>query len=153
MWGYWVDLLDYMVFHVINYFFFFFFFRKYLGTLPRSMFTLFKAMTNRLDWNNVGNPLSAVHSTEVAMFVLCVCIVFFALTNVVTGVLCLSPNEGVQYERDLVSTEVLANKEMCVERTRELFKSMFARLDTENTGCISMTEFLAVHGPVPRLAG
>ena len=58
------------------------------GSVPRSVYSLFKSITNGTSWELVAEPLGDVHGIWLALFLLYIAFAYFAVLNVVTGVFC-----------------------------------------------------------------
>lgn len=106
---------------------------RYWGSLPRSMYTLFKCMTNGVDWDMVVHPLEWYW---VALFMIYISFAYFAVLNVVTGVFCQSAIESAQHDQDMVIQGQIQNKSWYVQRTKQLFKD----IDIDNSGVITFRQ-------------
>lgn len=110
---------------------------RYWGTLPRSMFTLFKAISGGISWDIVVFPLAEINWVWVGVFTIFIAFAYFAVLNVVTGVFCQSAIETAQQNEDLVIQTQIANKKVYVDRIKRLFKDM----DIDQSGDITIREF------------
>merc|ERR1712224_1013295 len=72
----------------------------YWASLPASMFTLFKAISNGVGWHDVLVPLSRVGWGLEALFSSYIVFAYFAVLNVVTGTFCSSAIEAAQRDPD-----------------------------------------------------
>lgn len=106
---------------------------RYWGTLPRSMFTLFKSISNGVDWDMVVHPLSWYW---VILFILYMALTYFAVLNVVTGVFCQSAIESAQRDQDMVIQGQLFAKQTYIQRT----KTLFSEIDHDGSGTITIRE-------------
>lgn len=107
------------------------------GTLPRSMFTLFKAIAGGVSWHEVVEPLGIIGWVWVGVFVGFIAFTFLAVLNVVTGVFCQSAIESAQQDKDIATMQLMAAKGMYVETVKRLFDDM----DADASGAISIHEF------------
>eukprot|EP00747_Dinoflagellata_sp_TGD_P035946 gnl/TRDRNA2_/TRDRNA2_138181_c0_seq1.p1 gnl/TRDRNA2_/TRDRNA2_138181_c0~~gnl/TRDRNA2_/TRDRNA2_138181_c0_seq1.p1 ORF type:complete len:558 (-),score=78.55 gnl/TRDRNA2_/TRDRNA2_138181_c0_seq1:139-1629(-) len=113
--------------------------QRWWGTLPRSMFTLFKSISGGVDWESAVQPLSQIGwgRVLVAIFAGYIAFLMFAVLNVVTGVFCQSAMESAQHDADMAVQNFLENKRHYVEHLGTLFKN----IDDDNSGTISLKEF------------
>jgi len=95
---------------------------KYWGTLPRTMYTLYKAVTGGVDWEIVALPLSDVHWLGVCVFLFFLSFVLFAVMNTVTGVFCQKAIEAAQSDHDSAIRNEIRQKVLYTAKTKELFK-------------------------------
>jgi len=114
---------------------------KWWGSLPESMFTLFKSITGGVDWDNCVRALEGVHIMWVCLYVFFISITFFAVLNVVTGVFCNSAIEGAKYDRDLLMHDLVENKNTYVDKIRDVFVSIYEKIDEDKSGAITLEEF------------
>merc|ERR1712039_595881 len=115
--------------------------KAYYGTLSRSICTLFMAVSEGKSWGQmVFGPLSQIGHVWVALFLIYIAFVYFAVLNVVTGVFCQNALESAQQDLDMVLHSQLKAKNSYVERLQILFSSM----DTDKSGELSPKE-LAEH--------
>lgn len=112
---------------------------KYWARLPRSMFTLFKAITGGISWDEVVDPLSDVGEAWVMLFVGFVAFATFAVLNVVTGVFCQSAIESANHDQEMMIQTMMANKKNYIERIQKLFK----QVDDDGSGFITISELEA----------
>mmetsp|Transcript_4762 Transcript_4762/g.8624 ORF Transcript_4762/g.8624 Transcript_4762/m.8624 type:complete len:446 (-) Transcript_4762:100-1437(-) len=109
---------------------------KYWSSLPRSMFTLLKSISNGISWEIVVHPLSSIHWFWVMLFNGFIVFVYFCVLNVVTGVFCQSAIESAQHDQEMLIQEQIANKHMYIRKLRELFRD----LDSTDAGWITINE-------------
>lgn len=62
----------------------------YWGSVPRSMYTLYKSVSGGVDWEEVVHPLSDISWVWVFVFNIFLAFTVFAVLNVVVGVFCQS---------------------------------------------------------------
>lgn len=111
------------------------------GTVPRSMLTLFEAITGGVDWDTVVRPLARLSWLWALFFIGYIAFSCFAVLNVMTGVFCQNAMESVQYDREIVTKQLLDSKQTYVHKARDLFAAMFRRIDGDGSGHISLQEF------------
>eukprot|EP00931_Biecheleriopsis_adriatica_P018615 TRINITY_DN12988_c0_g2_i4.p1 TRINITY_DN12988_c0_g2~~TRINITY_DN12988_c0_g2_i4.p1 ORF type:complete len:525 (+),score=92.96 TRINITY_DN12988_c0_g2_i4:98-1576(+) len=109
----------------------------YWSSIPRSMYTLFMAITNGLSWHQAVTPLFSVSWFCVLVFITYIVFTFFAVMNVVTGVFCQSAIEGANADKDVSVMLQLANKQNYVNA----IKTIFQVLDHDDSLEITMDEF------------
>lgn len=109
----------------------------YWSSLPRSMFTLFKAITGGLSWDEVVEPLSDAGELSVALFVVYISFVQLAVLNVLTGVFCQNAIDSAKHDQELVTQAVLSTKEMYIRQVHQIFKD----IDTDQSGTLTIQEF------------
>lgn len=108
----------------------------YFGSIPRSIFTLFKAITGGLDWHILTEVLSDVGWVMVLLFVVYISFTIFAVLNVVTGVFCHSALESAARDQDVMVQAQVADRERYIERAKVLFKDM----DADELGTLTLAE-------------
>jgi len=97
---------------------------RYWGTLPRTMYTLYKAVTGGVDWEIVVNPLADVHWVAVVIFMLFVFLVLFAVMNVLTGVFCQRAIEAAARDRETLVRAEIGEKRLFAKKAKELFNHL-----------------------------
>jgi len=109
------------------------------GTVGRSIFTLFQAISGGVDWGNIVIPLGLVHPMWVAFYLLYFSFTYFAVLNVVTGVFCHTAIESASLDQDMAVQAQMAAKQVYVQR----LQTLFSKINTKNTGKITLDEFEA----------
>lgn len=97
----------------------------YFGTLPRSFYTLFKAMSGGLDWSIPAEALEEVGTGYMAFFLFFMFFIFFIFLNVVTGVFCQIVSDAATKDH---TEQVNSMKDQKREYEREL-RDLFQELD------------------------
>jgi len=110
---------------------------RYWGTLPRSIFTLFKAIASGVSWHEVVEPLAVLHPAWVAFFIVYISFTFFAVLNVITGIFCERAIESVRQDHELVVQQHLLNRALYINTVKRLFKA----IDVDDSNFISYKEF------------
>mmetsp|Transcript_65243 Transcript_65243/g.180970 ORF Transcript_65243/g.180970 Transcript_65243/m.180970 type:complete len:571 (+) Transcript_65243:59-1771(+) len=110
---------------------------RYYGNLPRSVYTLFKAVTGGVDWQEVAVPLGIVSPMWEIVFVIFIAFTQFAVLNVVTGTFCQSAIESANHDKDVMVQAQMASKQRYTEQLQELFET----LDPTNSGRITPSTF------------
>jgi len=109
---------------------------RYWSTVPKSMFTLFKAVSGGVSWDIVVRPLGGIQFLWVICFLLYVTFVYFAVLNVVTGVFCQAAIESANHDQELLIQKELANKQLYVSKVRKLFDD----IDKKGSGLLSLQD-------------
>lgn len=110
--------------------------RRYWGTLPRAMFTLFKSISNGISWDVAVHPLSELGGQWVGVFTCFISFTYFAVLNVVTGIFCQSAIETAQQNEDLMVQAQIAQRELYVKRIQRLFQD----IDEDGSGIVTLHE-------------
>eukprot|EP00931_Biecheleriopsis_adriatica_P114175 TRINITY_DN8966_c0_g1_i1.p1 TRINITY_DN8966_c0_g1~~TRINITY_DN8966_c0_g1_i1.p1 ORF type:complete len:650 (+),score=82.71 TRINITY_DN8966_c0_g1_i1:73-2022(+) len=114
------------------------FLRLYWSSLPRSMFTLFGSLTGGVSWfEPVLALLDASSGLAVAFFIMYICIGYFAVLNVVTGLFCQNAIETAALDKDMAVMEQMSITQAAVKKAHELF----AEIDEDASGYITVHEF------------
>eukprot|EP00927_Polykrikos_kofoidii_P042809 TRINITY_DN36866_c0_g1_i1.p1 TRINITY_DN36866_c0_g1~~TRINITY_DN36866_c0_g1_i1.p1 ORF type:complete len:612 (+),score=73.78 TRINITY_DN36866_c0_g1_i1:51-1886(+) len=110
--------------------------RQFFGTLPRSLFSLFSAMSNGIGWEVVVLPWVHVHWVYTLLFLLYITFSMFGLLNVLASVFVESTMRSAAHHRDLLISDARDRKEAAIEHLRTLF----AHMDTDGTGEVDIVE-------------
>mmetsp|Transcript_70616 Transcript_70616/g.111952 ORF Transcript_70616/g.111952 Transcript_70616/m.111952 type:complete len:257 (+) Transcript_70616:2-772(+) len=94
---------------------------EFWGTLPRSMFTLYKSISSGISWHEVVTPLADVHELLVALFIVFISFTIFAVLNVITGVFCEAAIESARQDHEMMIQQHLAEKELFVAEMYKVF--------------------------------
>jgi hypothetical protein len=111
--------------------------RIYFGSLPRSVFTLYKSIIGGIDWQTAVLPLSDVGWGLVLTFLVYISFVCIAVLNVVQGLFLQSAIEQAQTDQEHTIQLRLQEKQRFCSRLRTLFNE----LDTSGDGAVSLSEF------------
>merc|ERR1712187_486850 len=60
----------------------------FFGSVPASVFTLFKSIAGGISWHEVVQPLEKTGPMQVILFILYIFFTYFAVLNVVTAAFC-----------------------------------------------------------------
>lgn len=109
------------------------------GSLLRSMYSLYLAITAGRGWGELSDLLEGVHPAVMAIFIIYVSVSIFGLMNVVTAVFVESAMASSQHYKDL-----LVQEKMLMDQTRvRHMKEIFRVIDIDGSGSISMEEMQA----------
>merc|ERR1712217_676719 len=106
------------------------------GSLPASMFTLFKSICGGLSWHDCIIPLNDLGLLYVGLFTIFIAFSVFAVMNVVTAVFCQSAIESAQNDRDLVTMDLLKTNDKLYKQ----FVALFGEMDSDGSRSITMNE-------------
>jgi len=109
---------------------------EFWDSLPKSMFTLFKSISNGISWHECVHALHVLGWIWVAAFLVFVSFTYFAVLNVVTGIFCQSAIDTAHNNEDLLVQEQMNQRDALVTRMRKLFKE----LDTDESGSLTILE-------------
>eukprot|EP00931_Biecheleriopsis_adriatica_P068992 TRINITY_DN4287_c0_g1_i2.p1 TRINITY_DN4287_c0_g1~~TRINITY_DN4287_c0_g1_i2.p1 ORF type:complete len:608 (-),score=92.37 TRINITY_DN4287_c0_g1_i2:105-1889(-) len=110
---------------------------RYWFSVPRSVFSLFMALTNGVSWIELAEPLQEMSLAWVFVFVFYLTFSFFAVLNVITGVFCHTAIETANSDKEFAVMLQLANKKNYVEG----IKKIFHEIDGSGTTNINLHEF------------
>jgi len=111
--------------------------RKYWGTVPRSAFSLFCAISNGFSWYDVCTLLAIVSWFNVVIFLGYFIFAYFALLNVMTGVFCQHALDSANLDKEIATTQLLADKSRWVDAVSEVFH----KVDNNKSGSLDLAEF------------
>lgn len=111
--------------------------QHYFGTLPRSIFTLYKAIVGGIDWETACQALSDVSGVCVGVFVFYIAFMYFVVLNVVAGLFLQTSLEHAQSEMHDVVHQVREQRALYTNHIRDIFEI----LDKSKDGFVTMREF------------
>eukprot|EP00913_Durusdinium_trenchii_P031409 g29406.t1 len=100
------------------------------------MLTLFMAISQGLNWEDLVNPLRQVSGLAVVLVMSYITLTIFAILNVVTGVFCNTAIESAGADKDVRTLKQIQAKSQQVE----LLKSVFQEIDFEQVNEISFMD-------------
>mmetsp|Transcript_544 Transcript_544/g.1682 ORF Transcript_544/g.1682 Transcript_544/m.1682 type:complete len:645 (+) Transcript_544:79-2013(+) len=107
--------------------------QTYYGSLAKSAFTLFMAITGGVSWRDVVDPLKYVGWGFTALFIMYVSFCVFSVLNIVTGVFVDGAIQRSAQERELRLEKEKDKKEVYLSMLHDLLNE----IDTDGTGVIS----------------
>lgn len=110
--------------------------QMYYGSLPRSISTLFQAMSAGISWREAFEPLGDVGEFYSVCFMLYMTLSLFGIVNVMTSVFVESTMKSAMAYRDLITTDVERMKKIMAEHLQGVFRS----IDLNKDGSISLEE-------------
>ncbi|CAL1149980.1 unnamed protein product, partial [Cladocopium goreaui] len=122
---------------------------KFFPGLLRTAMTLLQTATGGLSWIEVESALSNISTLLVVTFLLYFSFIYFAVLNVVTGVFCSTAIENASQDAEAqIDEHVRKSKDYSDRLVKVYFDSIdrldaarFEKMDTDNTGTISILEF------------
>lgn len=111
--------------------------QKHFGSVSASMGTLFRSISNGLDWSEAVDTLLPVGDIWIWLFYLYIAFNSFAVLNVMTGVFCHSAIKAAERDHEMVIHSLLQTK----KDFKELVSNLFFRIDDLGLGMITIAEF------------
>jgi len=102
-----------------------------------SMVTLFMAITGGDDWSNLAGSLRETGEGYYFIFLVFVCVLFFAVLNIVTGIFLQNAEKASQHDLANVARENDKRQKLDQRHLKQLFQEM----DKNNSGSINAAEF------------
>ena len=109
---------------------------RWFETVPQSMLTLFRIISDGLDWDTVFNPLQQVSPMAAAFLIFYVIITVFAVVNVVNGVFVNTAVETAMHDKDVASMKQLQLQESIVQTLKQVFEE----IDSNGTCLVSLED-------------
>jgi len=110
--------------------------RKFFGSLPVAVKTLFESISNGNTWGEVLLVIWRVDPAYGMFFFMYISFCVFAVLNVMTGVFCQAAIESAAKDQELIAQALIVDKARDVEQVRSLFKSM----DSNGDGMLDLLE-------------
>jgi len=110
--------------------------RQYYGSVFRSIFTLYKAMSGGADWGDPAQPLSDVGPLYVLLYVCFITFATIAIMNIVTGVFVEVAMTAAQSDRDAM----IQDKAFKQGEYLESLRSIFREIDDDDDGVMTLQE-------------
>jgi len=108
----------------------------FFGSIPRSVYTLYMAMSGGISWGEPGLPLSDAGSFFVIVYISFVTFATFAIVNIVTSVFVEVTVASAQSDREAMTQDAETVKESLTNSMREIF----AEVDGAMDGVITIAE-------------
>lgn len=93
-------------------------------SLDATMLSLFMSIAGGVSWGEVLPALKAINDAWVGLYLFYIAFTYFAVLNVVTGVFCQSAIESAQNDHTTVVHSILKNKELHLNKLRDLFSNL-----------------------------
>eukprot|EP00927_Polykrikos_kofoidii_P006669 TRINITY_DN12699_c0_g1_i3.p1 TRINITY_DN12699_c0_g1~~TRINITY_DN12699_c0_g1_i3.p1 ORF type:complete len:636 (-),score=92.64 TRINITY_DN12699_c0_g1_i3:108-2015(-) len=113
--------------------------RRFFGSLPTTMYTLYKCMTGGLDWGEAADISLTISMADHIVFLGFMFFTFFSVLNIVTGVFVDGAIQHANGDRYLRSIQAEEQQAAYFEDLRDLLLVM----DTDGDGVISLEEWTA----------
>merc|ERR1719296_96705 len=105
-------------------------------SLPKTIYTLFAAVSNGYSWNDVILPLRKLAWFYPSAIMLYIALVIFGVSNVVTSVFVDSAIMTSQFYKELIADEKAHLRDVALKHIADVF----AELDANGSGEISIDE-------------
>jgi len=110
---------------------------KYFGSLGKTLYSLYQAISFGINWGVLVDPLLAADSYfTVALFFIFVGVSIFGALNVVTSIFVDSAMQSTQHYQDLLVHEKIHNVKVYTEHIKKIFR----QIDLDNSGDITFSE-------------
>lgn len=106
------------------------------GNVGRSVFSLFKAISGGVSWEQVVEPLQELHYVWLCFYLVYFAFTYFAVLNVVTGVFCQTAIESATMDQETAAQAHMNAEQQHVRRLHNLFKT----INKSQTGMITLQE-------------
>jgi len=106
------------------------------GSLFKTMYSLFKAMSGGVSWGEIAEPMKRVHWLFFGAILLYMFFTLFSVLNIVTGVFVDEAIQAAQRDR----TVLVEKQKKFHAATTQTLLALLEDIDTDNTGVITMEE-------------
>lgn len=107
------------------------------GSMPATMFTLFKTISGGENWGPVAQPLIYLHPGYASVYIVFISFTVFAVLNVVTGIFVETAMIASQKDMDNVLLEEMASYKDHMNELQNIFRAV----DSDGSGTITWEEF------------
>jgi len=105
----------------------------YFGTMPRALLSLFQATTGGMDWRVLSDLLGKVSTMAVAVFLMYICLMYYAIMNILTGVCVNHATKAADDDVENVIREELYRHNNVVNHLQKIFHNA----DVRGTGTLT----------------
>merc|ERR1712032_249873 len=112
---------------------------EYYGSLARTVYTLYLAISGGFDWNKAATPLLALSWPLGLMFSFYIAFAVLCVLNIITGVFVENATQMTSQDDDMVLMEELETRRTWFEEVKVLFEAA----DTDGSGQLNAEEFSA----------
>lgn len=117
--------------------------KKYWGSIPESMLTLFLVISGGVDWSATLDPLLSIHGVYGAILIFYITTMYFAVLNAITGAFCQAAVHSEMQDKDLQLHDLIESKRTQIVQLATVLDNMFIDLDADNSGEVDVQEFTA----------
>lgn len=110
---------------------------RLFGTVPSSISTLFRSISNGMDWGTAADSLTAIDPIWAQLFNFYIAFISFAVLNVMTGVFCNSAIKAAERDHEMVIHSLLQSR----KEFKDLVSNLFQKIDDLGLGMITISEF------------
>jgi len=95
--------------------------RKYYGSLSRTLYSLYKAITNGESWGGMSELLIRIHSVLGVLFCLYIAVAVLCVLNIITGMFVENAKQMSAQDETQFIVENVASRKARLDEVRELF--------------------------------
>jgi len=106
-------------------------------SLPRIILSLLECITGGEDWSDSYSPLEGVDGGYSLLFLLYICIMVFAVLNVITGVFVEGAISKARSDKELAMQEEMSKNDEIMKQLMQIFK----KIDGDSSGSVDYNEW------------
>jgi hypothetical protein len=110
--------------------------RKHFGSMPQGMLSLFQASTGGIDWQDLSDPLWAVSPFALLAFLGYICMMSYAILNILTGICVNNANRAAEDDFDLSFHAERSKHKNVIQGLKNIFHAG----DTRGEGTVTWTD-------------
>jgi len=110
--------------------------RRRYGTIPRSLYSLYMAISNGIDWGDAVEPLAHINGLFVFVFLAYITITTYGVLNVVTSAFVESALQSSQHHKELLIQQNIDTKAAYAHHLADIFNE----IDSDQSGEVSLAE-------------
>jgi len=110
---------------------------KLYGSVLQTMLTLFSAISGGAEWAIVADPVAKIHPLFIAIWIFFISLMIFGVLNILTGIFVDAALSAAQNDRDSIVEQEIQDKESTINTLKTIFK----KVDSDQSGSITMDEF------------
>jgi len=111
--------------------------RTYLGSMSRTILSLFMSMSGGVDWWTLADILLDIATGYLCLFVFFILFTVLAVLNIITGIFVQEAQHMASKDRDVLKQQEFDENRQLMTSLKQIFHVM----DENNTGCVSLGEF------------
>merc|ERR1740138_1382329 len=108
----------------------------HFGTLPRTLLVLFQSTSGGIDWASLTEMLGRVSWACVTLFIVYMCLVMYAIMNILTGVCVNQATRAADDDVEFVIQDALERQSGVINSLQKLFHDA----DVEGTGALTWSQ-------------
>lgn len=94
---------------------------KYYGSVANTLFSMYQAVTNGIDWGNMADPLLEVHPLLCVLFSFYIAVVVICILNMITGLYVENAKRLTQHDETQVLMETVQTRKEWLDEVKTLF--------------------------------